>query len=93
MEFYSNHLVGLFEKLCDDIHSVGIIKGLVLDLSLNDDTSSSQIPAEKVREVLRKYPEIRNIRVLFSNRGGSINFVKMDGEKEQFVENYDFDDY
>jgi len=91
VKFQTSHLVGLFERLCDEIQSVKTIKGLVLDLYLSDKGSSSPISAMEVKEVLRKYHRIRNIRVLLSNCGGFLTFIKVDGEKEQFF--VDFDAY
>jgi len=74
----------LFEDLYSRIQSIKMIKGLVVRLSLFESADNSVILDEKIREVLNKYPQqIRNLMVKLENTYESLEYIKIDGEKEQ----------
>lgn len=86
LSFKTQNYVEILEKLCQGIHVVKPIKGLRINLICFDDDvyNESLLPAEEVKEVLDKYSEICNLKVFMYNRVQSLEYIKVDGEKQQF---------
>jgi len=77
----------ILEALCQEIQSVRTIKGLRIRLKFNDDYDDDGFSVEKIRELSRRYPRIRNLDVELSNGTGFLEWIKIDGEKEQLFLN------
>jgi len=82
--------IEILQRFCDAIQSAKTIKGLGICLNLNEYVDDyPQLAIEQVRELLSRYPGIRNLEVRLSNGTESLEFIKIDGEKEQFFVNTD----
>jgi len=86
LRFRDDDLFGLLERLCQDIQAAKTIKGLEISLTLSNE-DDYPLPAEKLKEVLKRYNESRNVRIYLYNINASFTYVKIDGEKEQLYMN------
>ena len=77
----------ILECLCNATQTIKTIKGFQISLNFKEAYDYCQFPVEKVRELLGRYPGIRNLNIVLSNGTESVEFIKLDGEKEQFFVN------
>jgi len=88
LNFNSRRYVDILEKVWRGIQEVNFRKGLGICLTIHDSHDNSLMPVERVREILGKYVGICHLEIFLSNEAQSLEFKRLDGERESFcVEN------
>jgi len=82
LSFTTRYLLDLLEMFFQGIQAVKAIKGLAISLTIfgNDDFSP---PVERIREILNKYSEIKNLELLLYSGNDVLRYRRLDGEKRQ----------
>ena len=75
----------ILEGLFNEIQSVHTIEGLKISLDFYEENDMSQFIDFGVLGLLKRYPGLRNLNVSLGNEAESLDWIKMDGEKEQFL--------
>ena len=83
VNFRSRHYVDILEGMYRDFQTAKAIKGLTVHL-ICFNSESFPVPVEEVKEFFNRSPKIRNWKVCLDNGSETWEFIKVDGEKEQF---------
>ncbi len=82
--FFTEHPIKVLEKLYQEIPAGIIRKGLTISLSISNLQGTKPLFAKRVKEILDKYSEIRNLKLFLENGNTRVRFRKLDREQEQF---------